>query len=64
MNLNANAKCCKLNLTRKTWAGLAYVPNSVVKAVGSSCLNSGCAKCGNMTLGFTGGDLALGNQEL
>ncbi len=64
VNLNANAKCCKFNVTGRTWAGLAYVPNSVVKAVGSSCLNSGCASCGNMTLGFTGGDLALGNQDL
>ena len=51
-------------MPRKAWAGLAYVPNSVVKSVGSSCLNSGCTKCSNMTLGFTGGDLALGNQDL
>ena len=64
VNLNASAKCCKLNLPRKAWAGLAYVPNSVVKSVGQSCFNSGCTKCSNMTLGFTGGDLALGNQDL
>ncbi|MHC4076999.1 MAG: hypothetical protein ACYST0_01015, partial [Planctomycetota bacterium] len=64
VNLNASTPCCKFNVQRKAWAGLAIVPNSVIKSVGTSCLSSGCPSCSNMTLGFTGGDLALGNQDL
>lgn len=63
-NLNTTTACCKLNQTGKTWAGLAIVPNSVVKSVGSSCLGSGCPSCSSMKLDFVGGDLALGNQDL
>jgi len=64
VNLNATTACCQLNLTRKAWAGLAIVPNSVVKSVGTSCLNTGCPSCPSMKLDFTGGDLALGNRDL
>ncbi len=63
-NLNATTACCTLNLTRKSWAGLAIVPGSVVQSVGSSCLGSGCPSCTSMKLDFTGGDLALGNRDL
>ncbi|MHC4899935.1 MAG: hypothetical protein ACYTGW_22820, partial [Planctomycetota bacterium] len=64
VNLNASTPCCKFVVKGKAWSGLAIVPNSVVQPVGSSCLNTGCPSCANMTLGFTGGDLALGNQNL
>ncbi|MHC4516474.1 MAG: hypothetical protein ACYS5W_22655 [Planctomycetota bacterium] len=64
VNLNASTPCCKFNVQRKAWSGLAIVPNSVIKSVGTSCLSSGCPSCSSMTLGFTGGDLALGNQDL
>ncbi|MHC4851849.1 MAG: hypothetical protein ACYTF5_07500 [Planctomycetota bacterium] len=64
VNLNASTPCCKFNVKNKVWNGLAIVPNSVIKSVGTSCLSSGCPSCSNMTLGFTGGDLALGNQDL
>jgi len=64
VNLNATKACCKFNVNGKGWAGLAIVPNSVIKSVGTSCLNSGCPSCTSMSLGFTGGDLALGNRDL
>ena len=56
--------CCKFNQTRKGWAGLAIVPNSVLKSVGTSCLNSGCPSCKSMAFNLVGGDVALGNQDL
>lgn len=63
-NLNATTACCKFNVNGKGWAGLAIVPNSSSTSVGSSCVGSGCPSCTSMGLGFVGGDLALGNQDL
>ncbi len=63
VNLSGKS-CCKFNVQRKAWQGLAIVPSSPVKSVGTSCLNQGCPSCTTMKLGFTGGELALGNQDL
>lgn len=63
-NLNASAACCKFNVNGKGWNGLAYVPNSTSKSVGTSCLGTGCPSCGSMSLAFVGGDPALGNRDL
>jgi hypothetical protein len=63
-NLNASQACCKFAVKGKGWAGLAIVPKSVTKSVGTSCLGTGCPNCSSMSLAFVGGDLALGNKDL